>query len=230
MSIACPRTLQDLDPRDLTILWDLIRFGALADYQIDRRYRAPHVSSVRLPILLDEGFVARMDPWLPGLESYQATSRGFYLGRFGLKRHTIKYGQLGHDVAVVDLADALIETHPGATWCAEQQIPRALLLAGDGARVDPREYTRTPDGLLVDGPRLIAVELEHSIKSTFAYSTICRWYALEHRIQELWWFTDVPAIAERIRAVVDAEGFAADLTVRIEAFPPGVVVRERLKP
>ncbi len=230
MSIACPRTLQDLDPRDVTVLWDLIRFGALTDYQIERRYSGPNIARARLPVLLDEGIVSPTDPWLPGVEAYQATSHGFYLGRFGLKRHNLRYGQLGHDLAVVDLADALIAAHPTATWCTEQQIPRALLIAGNGARVDPRTYARTPDGLLVDGGRLVAVELEHSIKSAFAYSTICRWYALEDRIHELWWFTDAPAIADRIRAVTRAEGFANDIAIRIEPFPPGVVVRERPKP
>jgi hypothetical protein len=92
-------------------MWDLIRFGALTDYQIDRRYGDPRVTQARLPVLIDDGLVTRMDERFAGVESFQATTRGFYLGRFGLKRHNIKYGQLGHDLAVVDLADALLVTH-----------------------------------------------------------------------------------------------------------------------
>jgi hypothetical protein len=222
--------VQDLDPYDLLAMRELIRFGALTVSQLERRYRSPEAAHARVSLLLEEGLVAPADPWLPDVEAYQITRRGLSLARFGLKPHNIKPGHLGHDLAVIDLADALTDARPASRWHAEQEIPRALHVAGDGARIDRRKPGHTPDGLLQDGRRWIAVELEHSMKSELSYIDICCWYALEQRIAEIWWFTDNPKIAARIRAVAAEQGYADDTTFKVDDLPPGVLVHERQRP
>jgi hypothetical protein len=224
--MARPLTLQDLEPCDLHVLWDLIRFGALADYQIARRYGSPAVANARLKPLIADELVRPLSEKFGDIVMYQITTRGFFLGRFGLKRHLLHPDHLGHDIAVVDLADHLLRRYPAATWRGENQF-RLALEAVDGQKVRQADNHHTPDGLLIHGEKRIAIELEHSLKDPLRYTKICRWYATEIRLHEIWWFTDDPAIEARIRNVNRETGFAGDITVKYEPFPPGVVVRQR---
>lgn len=227
--MPCPLTLQDLDPRDALVMWDLIRFGALADYQVDRRYGGSDITRARLTYMLEQGLVTGSTNRLQDITVYEPTERGYFLCRFGLKRRKVRDWHTAHDIAVVDLADYLQSQYPTGTVRAENQIFRELDCAVEFQKIARPDIKRTPDGLLVVDGKRIGIELEHSIKSTSSYEKICRWYALEVRVHQIWWFTDDPAIEARIRQVNQDFDYAEDTHVRYEPFPPGVVIRPRVK-
>src|SRR6266852_2870436 len=96
-------TLRDLHPLDILILRDLVRFGVLADDQIQRRYGNAAVSSNRLALLESGGFINR--PRADVIQStviYTATRYGTVITRCGLAWRTPREGHLAHDIAVVD--------------------------------------------------------------------------------------------------------------------------------
>ena len=194
-------TLRDLDPRDVFVLWDLIRFGSLASDQIDRRYGKSAVTSWRLPVLLEADLIWRWSNGLQGATVYSATRRAVGLTRFALRHRATRYEHLAHDIAVVDLADYLLAHDPEATWRAENEIGLELKAAANGAVVAGPDHRHVPDGLLLTDGKRIGVELEHTIKTEVRYAHICRWFAEESRIAEVHWYTDNPRINDRIRKV-----------------------------
>jgi hypothetical protein len=226
-------TLRDLHPLDILVLRDLVRFGVLADDQVARRYHDAVLAADRLALLLAGGFVnkPRTDV-IQGALIYTASRYGGIVARCGLSAQTPRDGHLAHDVAVVDLADYLLRQHPQADWKTEREVGRALRRIGPAMRGRglPKERRHTPDGLLLDDGKRLAVELEHSDKGEQRYVGICRWFALELRLDGVHWYVDNPKIIARISKANRQHGFDRDIDVKIEPFPPGVVVRNQARP
>ena len=132
----------------------------------------------------------------------------------------------------MDLADYLLEHEQGAEWKTEREVGRVLRAIGPvmRARGLPKERRHTPDGLLLTGGKRLAIELEHSDKGDQRYVRICRWFALELRLDGVRWYVDNPKIIARILKVNRQHGFDRDIDVTVEPFPPGVVVRGQARP
>jgi hypothetical protein len=226
-------TLRDLHPLDILVLRDLVRFGVLADDQIHRRYGNTAISTDRLALLESGGFINKPRPnVIQGTVIYTATRYGTVITRCGLSWRTPLEGHLAHDIAVVDLADYLLERDPDAEWKAEREVGRVLRAIGPAMRSRglPKERRHTPDGLLLTGGKRLAIELEHSDKGEQRYIGICRWFAREVRLDGVRWYVDNPKIIARILKVNRQHGFDRDVDVTVEAFPPGVVVRSQARP
>ena len=220
-----PRHRRDLDPRDFFVLLEVIRYGVMAADQIKRRYATMKVGAVRLKGLVTNGLIYRRPEQLDGSPTYSVTEFGFNLARWGLNRRKTNPGHVAHDVALVDLADYLEEHEPGATWRAESQISAVLAQAADGAAIAPPERRHKPDGLLLVGGKLIAIELEHTPKSEWEYAQICRWFAAEPRIHGVRWYVDNTRTDALVRKVNSQHGFERDIPVTQLWLPHGVVVR-----
>jgi len=223
--------LRALEPHDILALRDLVRFGVLADDQIARRYGDSSRATARLQLLVEGGLVGAWSDAIENTAVYSATPAGAGVARCGLRATRPSYEHLRHDIAVVDLADYILEHEPHADFRTEREVARVLR----GGRAPtpnwgPKTYGHKPDGLvLADGKRL-AIELEHSEKSEQRYAEICRWFALTVRVDGIRWYVDDPKTMERIRRVNEQHGYAQDVDVTYAPFPPGVVVRRWAPP
>jgi hypothetical protein len=225
-------TLRDLHPPDMRVLRDLVRFGVMADDQLARRYGDASLSADRLAVLAAGGFInkPRADV-IQGATIYSASRYGSIVARCGLGWRTPLEGHLAHDIAVVDLADYLLVKDSQSDWKTEREVGRVLRAIGPAMRGRglPKVRRHTPDGLLVSAGKLLAIELEHSDKGDQRYIGICRWFALELRLAGVHWYVDNPKIITRIQKANRQHGFDRDIDVKIEPFPPGVVVRNQVR-
>jgi hypothetical protein len=225
-------TLRNLHVLDILVLRDLVRFGVMANDQIERRYRDASFTASRLALLEAGGLINKPRPnVIQGASIYTASPTGAAFARCGLGWRTPLEGHLAHDIAVVDLADYLLDQDPQADWKTEREVGRVLRQIGPAMRARglPKERRHTPDGLLLSGGRRLAIELEHSDKGDQRYVRICRWFALELRLDGVRWYVDNPKIIARIARANRQHGFDRDIDVKIEAFPPGVVVRNQAR-
>ena len=138
---------------------------------------------------------------------------------------------LRHDLAVVDLADYILEHEPQTDFRTEREVARLLRGGSPPTRTwGLATYAHKPDGLLlVDGKR-IAIELEHTDKGDLRYAEICRWFALSTRVDAIRWYVDNPKTMDRIQRVNVEHGFAQDVEVTYAPFPPTVIVRRWVRP
>ncbi|MDQ6673273.1 MAG: hypothetical protein M3069_21455 [Chloroflexota bacterium] len=224
-------TRRDLEPRDITVLRDLVRFGVLANDQIERRYADTAHAASRLSRLIESGFVEAWSPLIQHTSVYSATAAATGVAGCGLRATHPSIQHLRHDIAVVDLADFLLEHEPQSAFRTEREVGRVLR---GGRRPTttwgPRSYAHRPDGLLLTLGKCLAIELEHTDKGDLRYAEICRWFALSVRVDGIRWYVDDPKTAARIRRVNEQHGYAEDVEVTYAPFPPGVAVRPWVRP
>jgi hypothetical protein len=225
-------TLKELDPHDFIVLRDLVRFGVLANDQIDRRYGDADLASTRLQRLIDGGLVAGWSPLIKDTAVYSVTPAGARTVRSELRATRPSLEHLRHDIAVVDLADYLLTHEPGAEWRTEREVGRTLRGGRQPTRIGgvPVRPTHKPDGLLLMGGKRLAIELEHTDKGDLRYASICRWFALTVGVDGVRWYVDDPRIIARLRRVHQQHGFDEDVDFTCEPFPPGVAVRPWVRP
>ena len=221
------RTVQFTE-RDLAILRDLTRFGAMTVEQVARRhFGAVTTAANRLAALVAAG-VARVErPRFRGRAAYLTTAAGARLAGVGLPAVRFAPATLPHRLAVVDLADVLLARDPGATWTCERELRRdAMQTARDRRRGQLLAGTpHVPDGVLVSPsgpPGGSAVELELSPKRLAEYERILRWYGGTLDYQRVWWFCATPALHQRLSELVARERMGDFISV--ELVPAGVAV------
>jgi hypothetical protein len=222
---------RDFGVSDITVLHDLVRFGVLANDQIERRYVDASVAAAKLLWLVETGLAETWPPLIENTVLYSATAAGAILSSCRLRPTRPSLQHLRHDVAVVDLADYILEHEPHADFRSEREAARVL--RGGSARTSywgPRTYGHKPDGLVLAGGKRFAIELEHTEKSELRYAEICRWFALSVRVDGIRWYVDDPKTMERIRRINEQHGYAQDVDVTYAPFPPGVVVRRWVPP
>lgn len=228
-------TVHALTREQHRVLVDLARFGVLTLDQIARRLYPTRSAwkATWLPrglrFLLDQDYVKTGPPIIQNTRLYAATPRGIAKARAGVRRRWPSLQHLCHDVAVVDLADALLAQFPSAQWIAESQVSRFLRTPGTARRLMTGPAVvgsnHRPDGVLVLDAKRIAVELEHSDKGDQKYATIFHWFALNDRVDAVRWYVDDQRIIDRLRRVGTDYGFAEDVDFSYAPFPPGVVMR-----
>jgi hypothetical protein len=223
--------LRELVLLDILVLRDLVRFGVLANDQIERRYIDPSLAADRLPHLLEGGLVEAWSPLIQDTAVYSATAAGARVARCGLRATRPSLQHLRHDIAVIDLADHIREHEPLTDWRTEREAGR-FLRTGNPATPDwgLKTYHHKPDGLLLADGKCLAIELEHSDKGDLRYAEICRWFALNVRVDGIRWYVDDPKTAARIQRVNDQHGFARDVDVWYAPFPTGVAIRPWIRP
>ena len=220
-------TLRDLSAADRVVLRELVRFGVLAADQIARRYGDPSLAASRVPLLHEGRVILKWRDTLDGVRVYSPTSLGKHLADVEVDPLKTNERHLAHDVAVVDLADYLVAHNPDLEWRTERELRPVLDSIGPPPPCMPGQHRHRPDGLLLGRGERVAIELEHSDKFEQRYTQISRWFATEYRLDRVRWYVDQPRIVRRLREVNDQHGFARDIAVEIEPFPPGVVVRKR---
>jgi len=169
-----------LTVRDLVVLRDVVRFGALTVRQVSRRhFSSRQRAHTRLAALVAGGYLRGERVWYRGPSIYLATPAGARLADVGLPSGHLAVATLSHHLAVADLAEHLLAEHPGASWVTERKLRRDGMAAvrdrGDGRLLEGLPHV--PDGVLVlrDGRR-VAVDLEASPMRQSAYERIFAWY------------------------------------------------------
>jgi hypothetical protein len=212
LPLASPRAERRriaLTERDLAILRDLTRFWAMTVEQVTRHH-FPTVKTAanRLGELVNAGLVRAERPAFRGRAAYLVTPAGARLADVDLPAARASLLLLPHRLAVVDLADALLERHTGAAWTTERELRQ-----GSMATVRDRRRGRmlagtphVPDGVLTlpDG-LAVAVELELSGKTTEEYSRILRWYGAALDYRRVRWFCATPALQRKVAELVERE-------------------------
>lgn len=239
VATSTPAIVHALTREQQRVLVDLARFGVLTLDQIVRRLypTRPAWKPTRLPrrlrFLLDHDYVSSGPNVIQDTRLYAATPLGVAVTRAGPRRPWPSLQHLRHDVAVVDLADALLAQCPNARWIAESEVGRLLRTPGTARRLMTGPTVvganHRPDGVLVVDGQRIAIELEHSDKGDQRYATIFRWFALNDRVDAVRWYVDDQRIIDRLRRVGSEYGFAEDVEFSYSAFPPGVAMRGWVK-
>src|SRR5260370_1188807 len=158
------------NPRDLSILRDVVGLGAVTVDQIGRW----HVGSVltaygRLKALVDAGYLRGERVFYHRPAAYVGTRAGAEAAGSNLPPARTAVAQLRHHLLVADLADWLPDAHPRAGWVTARELGARAM---SGAR-DSRSgrlvggVPHVPDGCLVlpDGHR-VAVGHERSPRSS----------------------------------------------------------------
>src|SRR5205823_353120 len=114
---------RNLHTLDALVLRDLVRFGVMAGDQIERRYRDAAFAADRLALLEAGGFINKpRTEVIDGATIYTASFYGATVACCGLGWRMPREGHLAHDIAVVDLADYLIDKDPAADWKTEREV------------------------------------------------------------------------------------------------------------
>src|SRR5207248_9866367 len=108
---------------------------------------------------------------------------------------------LGHDVAVVDLADYLVSHNPGLRWFTEDEVRGFLDQIAPSPQRMRGDVRHRPDGLIVEANSRVAIELEHSEKYRTRYARISAWFIKEFRVDRVRWYIDQPHILQTLRRV-----------------------------
>jgi hypothetical protein len=203
-----------LTDRDLAILRDLTRFWAMTVEQVARRHFAGVGRAAnRLADLVAAGYVRVERLGFQGRASYLTTPAGARLADVGLPAARYSPTAVRHRLAVVDLAGALLERHPGAAWISERELRRdGMRTVRDRRRGQLLSGTpHAPDGVLVlpgGPPGGIAVELELSAKREAEYARILRWYGAALDYRRVRWFCATPALQRKVAELVERERMA----------------------
>lgn len=125
---------------------------------------------------------------LRGLEEIEAE-----LGRFPVRLQT-----LPHNLAVADIAAALLEKYPGSSWVTERELRREA-----GQRFGVGLNIHVPDGVLVlaEGKK-IAIECENTAKAKATLGKILRDYLRRSEYKEVWFVCRTRQQAERYSKAV----------------------------
>jgi hypothetical protein len=217
-----------VDARDLPALRDLVRFGVMADDQLARRYPDPSFGLTRLLLLKDAGILHRWWESLEGARVYSPTRLARRIAAVpDVHPRTTHASHLGHDVAVVDLADYLTAQEANQRWLTEDELGAYLDQIAPSPRRVRGDTRHRPDGLLVTADSRIAIELEHSDKYNARYTRISAWFVREWRVDRVRWYIDKPRILQRLRDVNARHGFDRDMRIELQEFPASVRIRQR---
>ena len=118
-----PRGLR-LAPRDLDVLRFAVRHGmVLADQLSNRFLTGPVPAQRRLRALEVAGLLVR-DRVLAALPAVvRATPRGARLAGCDLAPASLDLARVHHNLALVDLSEELLVTHPGSAWSPTPAAP-----------------------------------------------------------------------------------------------------------
>lgn len=213
-----------LTPRDVAMLRDVVRFGALTIEQLGRRHFGSVLTAYgRLAALADAGYLELVRVWYAAPGVYVATPEGTRVADVPLPPARVSPATLEHHLAVADVADWLLARDPGAQWITERELRRdAMVVArerGTGRLLDG--VAHVPDGVLLpaDGTRQ-AIEVERTGKGSARYRRVLGWYAGSMDFDRVRWLVTDEGVRSRLAALVRAERL--DDLVDVEPLPPNL--------
>lgn len=200
-----------LTDRDVQILRWITRHGVVTVELVGRRFfwrseRATYgqwAAYRRLRVLRDLGLIRTAKPYAHHPELIRATKDGARLADVGIAPASLVLSELRHTLAVVTLAESLVDSHPGAALITERELwaERYRKRWVDG---DTSNLGRVPDAILLipshggRRPVAVAVELDLSRKSRHTVQTMVQRYE-PVPVDAVWLYVS-PARTDRVRA------------------------------
>ena len=200
-----------LTDRDLQILRWITRHGVVTPELVGRRFfwrseRATYgqwAAYRRLRVLRELGLIRTDKPYAHHPELIRATKDGARLADVGVGPASLVLSELRHTLAVVALAESLLDARPGATLITDRELwverYRQRFLEGNISNLG-----RVPDAVLVipgangQRPTAIAVELDLSRKSRPTVQTMVQRYD-PVPVDAVWLYV-TPGRVEHVRA------------------------------
>lgn len=196
--------------KDLPLLMFLWQWKVSTTAGLSRRFypeRSPAKAYVRLWKLERAGFIrARCDDSSEHF-IWMLDKRGFHALRLRLlemKEEGYLSENMFHDliVSAIHLGDSLDKTIPSIEFCTEQEL----------RRLDPASLpawvpscSRRPDGYwginTVSSHKVIALEVELSVKPDSEYESIARFYEEREGIHQVLWVVKRASIAEKLHEI-----------------------------
>lgn len=179
--------------RDVEILQFINRFGFCQMPHICRRFNLGRTRHYQvMERLIKSGYVQHEFIFYRQHGVYRLSKTGAALTDLRPLK-SVPIAIFNHETTLIDLYLLLTEKYPEAVWMSERELIADKYSMGIGNK------GHIADGLLIfpDG-RIIAIELELSIKGRGRSARIFRQYSAEFDIHEVWYFcTDKVAHALR---------------------------------
>jgi hypothetical protein len=195
-----------LAPRDEEALRFATRHGMVSPAQLARFFPSPAAAQRRLRALEKEGLLVADRVLLAIPAVVRATRSGARAAGCDLAPATLDLARIRHNLALVDLSDQLLASHPRSAWTTERELRRDRMRA---ARAGDRweRQRRVPDGLLLlaDGTR-VAIELDLTPKRSARLDLLAGAYAVDRDVDTVWWHLPSEAAVARMRALVAERG------------------------
>ncbi len=201
----------ELTPRDTDILCWLGRHGLATPEQVARRFfRSTWAAYRRLRKLEAMALIRRDRTFWKSAHVLRLTAAGARVADAGVGPAELVLAEARHALALVDLTEALLAEHPGATLVTEREFRAAQLRAlRDGTY---RRTGRIPDGVLQmsldEGGTRVALELDLTNKRAYALTRVIDAYTqlfsatpTDDGFGAVWWYV-LPGTVERVREAV----------------------------
>jgi hypothetical protein len=204
---APPPHPTQLSARDLQLLAYTVRHGMVTPEQLTARFfdsRAPALR--RLRALEAAGLLVSDHLLVAAPPVVRATPAGTRRAGCDLAPASLDLARVRHNLALVDLSEELLASHPGSVWTTERELRRDRMRAARaGGRWDRQR--RVPDGLLrLEGGQRIAVELDLTPKRSARLDLLAGAYAVDRDIDTVWWYLPSEVAASRMRSLVAERG------------------------
>jgi hypothetical protein len=196
-----------LTTRDREVLRYAVRHGMVTPEQVGARFfSSPEAARRRLRTLEAAGLLVseRLVLGLPSV--MRATPAGARLADCDLPPASLDLARLRHNLALVDLSEELLASHPDSAWTTERELRRDRMRAArSGGRWERRR--RVPDGLLrLHDGRRIAVELDLTPKRSARLDLLAGAYAVDRDVDLVWWYLPSEVATLRMRGLVAERG------------------------
>ena len=185
--------------RDTKIIKFINEFGFCEMPQIEKQFglNKPRAYKI-MQRLVKHGYVIHERIFYHRHGIYRVTREGAQLT--GLPRLVkVPVGIYEHQLAVIEIYIQLMQQYPGATWMSERIIRKL----GYMPKMGSRKEKHFADALfyLPDG-KLVAIEVELTMKSKRRLKDILTAYMCQLEIKEVWYFCS-PEIIERVKILAN---------------------------
>jgi DNA-binding MarR family transcriptional regulator len=201
------RATPELTTLDIDILRYAVRHGMVTPEQLAARFfRSPESAQPHLSSLVAAGLLVTEGPLLAIPAVVRATPQGARLAGCDLTPASLDLARLRHNLALVDLSEELLATHPGSVWTTERELRRDRMRAARAFGGWERQG-RVPDGLLrLEDGRRIAIELDLTPKRSARLDLLAGAYAVDRGVDLVWWYLPSETAVVRMRKLVAERG------------------------
>jgi hypothetical protein len=190
--------------RDKQILRLINRFGYLTAAQVMRLMgMSKRMTYLRLQKMVQEKYLNYRRVLFGQAGIYRCSLRGLEEIEAELGRFPIRLQTLPHNLAVADIAAALLERYSGAAWTTERELRREA-----GQKFGVGLNIHVPDGILVlNSGEKIAVEVELTAKTKATLGKVLRDYLRKSEYYEVWFICRTARQAERYKKLTRGYDF-----------------------
>jgi hypothetical protein len=193
-----------LTERDKEIIKLINRFGYLTAAQVSKLMKmSKRMTYLRLQKMVQQKYLNYRRVLHGQAGIYRCSERGLEEIEAELGRFPIRLQTLPHNLAVADVAAALLERYSDALWITERELRREA-----GQRFGVGLNIHVPDGVLVlSSGEKIAIEMELTTKTKATLGKVLRDYLRKSEYYEVWFICRTARQAERYKKLTRSYDF-----------------------